>query len=201
MVVWAHAVVAAPPPVYTNSAGQRETGVIVKIRPGFLPQTSGLRARAVDPAADVLQWTAGAGVGAARVLWQGAPAASRAAATDDHPGRRTFVLTPGPGVAPETVVHQLENLPWVEYAEVDRLLELHDAPNDPFYARQWHLENTGQPYWSVTRINGTDNDTLAELHGTPGADVRFLTAYNYSGEKTSVRVCIIDTGLDIAHED
>lgn len=192
---------AAPPPVYTSAAAQRETGVIVKIRPGFLPQTNGKRAAAGDPAADVLQWTASAGVAKARVLWRGAPAAAREASADDHPGRRTFLLTPDPGVTPESVVRQLENLPWVEYAEEDRLLELHAAPNDPYYARQWHLENTGQAYWSVARIDGSDNDTLAALHGTSGADVRFLTAYNYSGDKTSVRVCIIDTGLDTDHED
>lgn len=196
-----HAVQAAPLPVYPAPQGQRETGVIVKVRPGFLPESTGLRASAADRAATVRQWTAGAGVAKARVLWPGATAGARAAAADDHPGRRTFVLAPKPGILPEAVVEELKTLPWVEYAEVDRLLQLHAAPSDPYYDRQWHLENTGQAYWSVVRISGDDNDTLATLHGTPGADVRFLSSYNYTGDKTSVRVCIIDTGLDTDHED
>jgi hypothetical protein len=201
VVMSSHGAAAAPPPVFPGVPAPRETGVIVKVHPGFLPQSTGLRTSAADPAAEVLQWTAGAGVAEAHILWNGPPIASRAAAAIDHPGQRTFVLTPDSGLAPGVVVSQLEQLPWVEYAEVDRLVSLHDTPNDPYYPRQWHLENAGQPYWSVVRADGPDNDTLAELNGVSGADVRFLTAYNHAGEKTSIRVCIIDTGLDTDHED
>lgn len=201
VILYTHGSLAAPPPDYPAPQVQRETGVIVKVRSGFLPSTSGLRTSAADPASVVRQWTASAGVSEARILWPGSPAPSRAAAPDDHPGRRTFVLTPEPGVSPETVAGELQTLPWVEYAEVDRLLQLHALPNDPYYEREWHLENTGQAYWSVVRIAGDDNDTLATLTGLPGADVRFLSSYNYTGDRTAVRVCIIDTGLDTDHED
>ncbi|MEW5874344.1 MAG: S8 family serine peptidase, partial [Candidatus Zixiibacteriota bacterium] len=186
---------------YTQPTGLGESCVIVKVRPGFLPPVTGRKATQADPATQVQEWSASLGSLMAKPLWKASPSSSLALARDDHPGARTFVLTPAAGVNPDELVDQLLRLPWVEYAERDRLVQLHAVPNDPLYTRQWHLENTGQAYWAVVGVSGSGNDTIANLNGLPGADVRFLTAYNHPGPKGRVPVCIIDTGLDTDHED
>jgi len=54
--------------------------------------------------------------------------------------------------------------------------------NDPLYADQWHLDNTGQQ------------------GGTPCEDINVDTVWaTYDG--TGVRIAIVDDGLEIAHED
>lgn len=103
---------------------------------------------------------------------------------------------------PKEVARRLSALPWVEYAEVDRRVELHGAiPDDPLFARQWSMQNTGQPYWHVQSVPGDNNDTLTERTGTPGADVRMLTAHNHTGPRATVIVGVIDTGIDPEHPD
>jgi gliding motility-associated-like protein len=56
-------------------------------------------------------------------------------------------------------------------------------PNDPRYNEQWHYENTGQ----------TD--------GTPGVDIRLPQAWNITKGSPDVIVGIVDSGVDIEHED
>lgn len=191
----------ATPAVFRHPPELREDHVIVKIRPGFLTPGGTGKGPRVDPAAEVQQWALQSGSASAKALWAAPTAPMIAVSRDDHPGYRSFVLTPAAGVTPQELVDRLERLPWVECAEIDRLLDLHTVPNDPLFPRQWHLNNTGQPYWAIVGIPGTSNDTVASLNGIPGADVRFLGAYNHPGPKARVPVCIIDTGLDIDHED
>ncbi len=178
-------------------------GVIVKVLPGYLASGQHRKAAAQHPADVVAEWSRAAGVARVRPLWnRTAPSGpSLSAGVSEHPGSRTFMMATEPGETAEDVVARLEQLPWVEYAEVDRLLELHQSPNDPLYDRQWHLTNTGQSYFAVERIPGSNNDTLVERNGTPGADVRLESVYNHPGPKSSILVCIIDTGLDTDHED
>ena len=58
---------------------------------------------------------------------------------------------------------------------------------DPLYPHQWILENTGQK-------------NFADLDSTPGADMSVMGANcAYSGK--GVTVAVIDTGLELAHED
>jgi subtilisin family serine protease len=192
---------SSDPPLFTSDTTAKVYGVIVKVKPGFLSASSPMKAGKESPAQQVTEWTKAAGVAQARVLWQGGAPGTKAVAPDDHPGKRTFVLAPDAGTKAEDVFERIRQLPWVEYAELDRLLTLHSAPNDPLYNRQWHLENKGQPYWSVVGIPGSDNDTIAELTGTAGADVKFRASHDYTGPKSPVRVCIIDTGIDTDHED
>ncbi|MBD3299400.1 MAG: S8 family serine peptidase, partial [candidate division Zixibacteria bacterium] len=178
-------------------------GVIVKVRPGYLATGQQRKAAAQNPADVVGEWSRAAGVARVRPLWSPATPSgpSLSAGVSGHPASRTFMMATEAGETAADVVARLEQLPWVEYAEIDRLLELHQSPNDPLYDRQWHLENTGQPYFAVERIPGLNNDTLAERTGSPGADVRFESVYNHPGPKSSILVCIIDTGLDTDHED
>lgn len=55
-------------------------------------------------------------------------------------------------------------------------------PNDPLFAQQWHLQNTGQ------------------VGGTPGVDLNVIPAWNsYSGN--GVIVAVVDQGLEFTHPD
>ena len=56
------------------------------------------------------------------------------------------------------------------------------VPNDPFFAEQWHLQNTGQG------------------NGIPGTDINPLLAWDtYKG--AGVTLTIVDDGLELAHSD
>ena len=61
------------------------------------------------------------------------------------------------------------------------------VPNDPLFADQWHLKNTGQP--------GRDN-----VPGKVGEDLNVMRAWNYA-TGTGIQIAVIDDGLDINHED
>lgn len=61
--------------------------------------------------------------------------------------------------------------------------------NDPLATQQWHLVNTGQ-------------NAYADNSGTAGFDVNVGPVYNGPGwTGLNVRVAVVDTGLEIAHED
>jgi hypothetical protein len=60
--------------------------------------------------------------------------------------------------------------------------------HDPLFAYQWHLRNVGQ-------------STFADVSPTPGADINVESAWaaGYSGN--GVKVAVVDSGLEIGHED
>jgi subtilisin-like proprotein convertase family protein/subtilisin family serine protease len=63
------------------------------------------------------------------------------------------------------------------------------AVSDPLAAQQWHLKNTGQA-------------AFADSGGVPGMDINVdpvFTSFGYSGN--GVIVAVVDSGLEIAHED
>lgn len=61
------------------------------------------------------------------------------------------------------------------------------TPNDPLFADQWHLKNTGQV--------GLDG-----VAGTVGEDLNVSLAWSQATGK-GVQIAVIDDGLDINHED
>jgi len=61
--------------------------------------------------------------------------------------------------------------------------QLRFVPNDPLYPQQWHLKNTGQ--------NG----------GRLGADIKAEQAWNITQGNPSIRIAVIDSGIDLNHED
>jgi len=60
--------------------------------------------------------------------------------------------------------------------------------SDPLALQQWHLRNTGQT-------------AFADLGGTPGMDIDVDPAYALGFSGNGVTVAVVDTGLEIAHED
>lgn len=96
---------------------------------------------------------------------------------------QTLALT-AEGVEPFALSRELHDRPEVSWAHPDLLLplQLHAAPDDPFYPDQWYLENTGQMGGSVD----TDLDAETVWEWTRGA---------------GQLVAVIDSGTDPHHPD
>ncbi len=94
-----------------------------------------------------------------------------------------------PGVSPEAVVMELRSVSSVLYVEANTVLEVCGGdpqrryPDDFRFPEQWALENTGQK------------------GGVPGSDVRAPAAWSVTTGDPSVRVAVIDTGIDYFHPD
>jgi subtilisin family serine protease len=73
--------------------------------------------------------------------------------------------------------------PDVDYAEPNWIVHTDVLPNDPQFAEQWSLRNTGQ------------------TGGTPGADIRATLAWGVFRGDSNLRIGIIDTGMQLDHPD
>lgn len=207
MVAWAtvfawNATWSQVPAYHANGSSTRELqSVIVRMRASFIKsKASTPTAAAIGTRQQFLTLAAGLGVTEARPLVRQNTAQS-ASANLNHPGATTLVVAVPLGRTAAELVRELQAQAWIEYAEVDDLVSLHDVPNDPLWLRQWDLNNTGQPYLSVRGIEGEENDTLIERTGLPGADLSFLDAYESQEPAADVLVGVIDTGLDTSHVD
>lgn len=76
--------------------------------------------------------------------------------------------------------------PAFAYAEPDYLFHPDVHSNDPLFFRQWSLQNTG---------------SVAHGSGTPGADMQVVDAWNLTTGDSTIKVAIIDSGIDTLHED
>lgn len=90
-----------------------------------------------------------------------------------------------PQAIPETdALDRFSALPGYQSLWANQLRQqtLRARPNDPLYANQWHLSNTGQS------------------NGVVGADANIETAWDFvTGQ--GVTIGIVDDGLEITHED
>lgn len=89
----------------------------------------------------------------------------------------------GRGLTVREVTRALRQDPTVRCAEPDYYVRAQDLPNDPRFAEQWSLRNTGA------------------LQGTPGADIHAEEAWNITTGSSSVVVAVLDTGVDYTHAD
>jgi len=75
-----------------------------------------------------------------------------------------------------------------EYSEPEMIV--YDArlavPNDPLYNLQWSHKNTG---------------SAAQYSGTPGVDMKIEEAWAYTMGSSSIKVGVIDDGVDLTHPD
>ena len=81
---------------------------------------------------------------------------------------------------------ELSRLPGVTCAQPNFILKLPEhatIPNDPLFGSQWNLQNTGQ------------------FGGTPGADMNLPDAWDFTTGVSSIRVAVLDEGVDVNHED
>jgi len=83
----------------------------------------------------------------------------------------------------EKTLAGLNNNPYVEHAEPDKIIRLARTPSDTRFDNQWALHNTGQ--------NG----------GVPDADIDAPEAWNIATGNGSVIIAVLDSGVDYNHED
>lgn len=86
------------------------------------------------------------------------------------------------------IVTALSKNPNVEFAELNFLAFAVFTPNDPYFEpNQWGLENTGQ--------------TIKDQVGTVDADIDAPTAWDTTQGTSTIKIAILDTGIDQDHED
>jgi serine protease len=85
----------------------------------------------------------------------------------------------------------------VRFAEPDRVASVAALPNDPLFAQQWALHNTGQAHETTDQGLGSGQAT----RGTAHADVHATQAWGAQTAHHPVVVAVIDTGVDIDHPD
>src|SRR3989344_479317 len=77
----------------------------------------------------------------------------------------------------------------IEFAEPNYILELTLGPNDQFFWRQWHLNNTGQCY----------NPPTCSVR-TADSDIDALEAWDIETGSSDVVIAVVDSGLNM-HAD
>lgn len=95
-------------------------------------------------------------------------------------GLRVLENTSGEDTA--TALARLRATGLYDYVEPDRIRVATATPNDPSFAQQWSLRNTG-------------------AGGTPGADIDALPAWDLIHDAPNVVVAVIDTGVRLTHSD
>lgn len=84
-------------------------------------------------------------------------------------------------------VARLTALPQIDYAEPNYLYAPQKMPDDPGFAIQWYLNNTGQ--------------TVNNRSGTPGADIDAVGAWAGTTGRREIVIAVIDSGVAIDHPD
>ncbi len=102
---------------------------------------------------------------------------------ENLPGSDVNVVDLPNDLAVGEAVQRYEASPDVEYAEPDFLLQPVAFPNDPYFARLYGLNNTGQ------------------TGGSPDADVDAREAWDASTGVPGTVVAVIDEGVDTSHPD
>ncbi|MBX7043405.1 MAG: S8 family serine peptidase [Ignavibacteria bacterium] len=82
------------------------------------------------------------------------------------------------------------------YPDANLLLSL---PNDQYFSSQWPLNNTGQSIQTGS-VFQTYGDAAA-VNGLPDADIDAVEAWNITAGVPSVKIAVIDSGIDSAHTE
>ena len=93
-----------------------------------------------------------------------------------------------PGHTATHAISALERSPGVRWAERNHYVSLNaTTPDDPLFAQDWGLHNTGQVVQSLT--------------GTADADIDAPEAWDQTTGSSDVVVAVVDTGVDYSHDD
>ena len=133
---------------------------------------------AYDPTQVLVQFRTAALVGGAPAL--NVPGAALGPQLSSVPGLYDVRLS-GLSVPAALAIFQAD--PHVESVEPDYYLQVTGTPNDPQFANQWGLQNTGQ------------------AGGTPGVDVHAVGAWSVTTGSPGVTIAQIDTGVDYNNVD
>lgn len=91
------------------------------------------------------------------------------------------------GASPAATIERLRATGFYEFVEPDYIRIATAVPNDPRFAAQWALNNTG----SNPDFSG----------GLAGADIKAVTAWDTRTSAPAVVVAVIDSGVRLAHQD
>jgi subtilisin family serine protease len=78
---------------------------------------------------------------------------------------------------PKEVAKAFKNNPNIEYAEPNYICKTYDTPNDPYFYKQWALNNTEK------------------------ANIDAIKAWNITKGNKNIIIAVIDTGVDYNHKD
>ncbi|MGE5474544.1 MAG: S8 family serine peptidase [Ignavibacteriales bacterium] len=87
----------------------------------------------------------------------------------------------------DNVIKELKKDSNVQYVQPNYKLTPTTVPSDARFAEQWALSNSGQEIEGQT--------------GRSGVDINAITAWNTTTGSSSVVIGVLDTGIDINHED
>ncbi len=93
----------------------------------------------------------------------------------------------------DKVIKELKSNPNVLYAQPDYAVKSSSLPQDPKFGEEWGLSNTGQ---TVAGEPGTTG-----VVGTSGIDINALKAWDVTTGNSTTIVGVLDTGIDINHQD
>ena len=112
---------------------------------------------------------------------------------------RLFVLRFVPRLSSLSILNSLKKHPMIEYAEPNYIYTIGDVSversemiSDPDFSKLWGLHNTGQ------KVKVSDDE---EIQATADADIDALEAWAVETGSKTIKVAIIDTGIDYTHED
>jgi subtilisin family serine protease len=91
----------------------------------------------------------------------------------------------------ETALEKFSGMPEVEIVQPNYIYRIAAVPSDPNFDQLWGLENTGQLI----------NDPKGSVVGTEGIDMDLPTAWDDITDCSSVRVAVIDTGINYNQQD
>src|SRR3990167_8089268 len=98
----------------------------------------------------------------------------------------------------QRVAEEISKNKFIKFAEPNFVLQPSSTPNDKYFSRMWHLNNTGAPFLEPNA------DGATPAMGKEGADIDFLKAHEVAdklGVNRDVVVAVVDTGVDYRHLD
>lgn len=111
-------------------------------------------------------------------------------------GRWTLV-TLASGASLAAALARYAGDPAVAAVQPNYVYRMSALPNDPYFAQQWSLDNTGQ------YVTGGQDPYLynAGNPGLNGADINVVPAWHYVRDCRSVTVAVLDTGVNYQQQD